>query len=377
MAVGIGQLDRRIEISNYTTNKNSFGEDVKTFSTLITCWAKVEPQYGTEGNEQQKELARKTVKFTVRYYSSINESCKIVYNSQTYDITAIDPETHGRSNYMVITANTRTVITRNDNTAPTITLSETALAFGNVTEDTISAEDTFTASGIYLTADIVLTAPTGYEISLTTGTGFTSTITLAQAAGVVNATTIYVRFAPTVVQAYTGNVTATSTGATTRNIAITGTGTAAAPGAQNPLYFVTENIEGGLNYTHEAHTWVFANAATKTFKSVTGLIPLTDWGQRDGSIVIDLTESPGGNYFNVSIRRYNSLGNDEVASIPVANFAGSYSYDISSYDWDTWSLRSPSDGIMVVFTNGGLGQQTLDSTLTTDSRISFEYTLGS
>ena len=56
-----------------------------------------------------------------------------------------------------------------------------------------SAEKTFTVSGSNLTANIVLTAPTNYEISTTSGSGFGANLTLTQSGGTVNTTTIYVR----------------------------------------------------------------------------------------------------------------------------------------------------------------------------------------
>ena len=76
---------------------------------------------------------------------------------------------------------------------PSITVSPTTLT-GFVTEpDAPSLELSFTLSGQYLTADISLTAPSSYEISLTSGTGFTSGLTLTPSGGTVNSTTIYVR----------------------------------------------------------------------------------------------------------------------------------------------------------------------------------------
>jgi len=57
----------------------------------------------------------------------------------------------------------------------------------------IIAEQSFTVEGSDLTADISIAAPTNYEISETSGSGFTSPITLTQTAGAVSSTTIYVR----------------------------------------------------------------------------------------------------------------------------------------------------------------------------------------
>ena len=77
---------------------------------------------------------------------------------------------------------------------PTITLSTSSLSgFSYVSGNGPSAEQTFTVEGSNLSADITLTAPTNFEISNKSGSGFTSTFSLSQSGGTVNQTTIYVR----------------------------------------------------------------------------------------------------------------------------------------------------------------------------------------
>jgi hypothetical protein len=56
-----------------------------------------------------------------------------------------------------------------------------------------SSEQTFTVSGDNLTSNISITAPVNYEISLTSGSGFTGTISLPHTAGEVLPTDIYVQ----------------------------------------------------------------------------------------------------------------------------------------------------------------------------------------
>ncbi|MDZ7822016.1 MAG: hypothetical protein U5N26_09505 [Candidatus Marinimicrobia bacterium] len=54
-------------------------------------------------------------------------------------------------------------------------------------------KQSFTVSGQYLTDDITLTPPASYEISVTSGSGFASSLTLTPSGGTVSSTTIYVR----------------------------------------------------------------------------------------------------------------------------------------------------------------------------------------
>lgn len=112
---------------------------------------------------------------------------------------------------------------------PTPIISATSLTgFGNQLINTTSAYQTYTVSGSNLSDDITITPPAGFKISLTSGAGYvdnTGSLTLTQTGGSVNATTIYVVFNPTALQSYTGNIAHTSTGTTTKNVAVSGMGT--------------------------------------------------------------------------------------------------------------------------------------------------------
>ncbi|AYL95640.1 gliding motility-associated C-terminal domain-containing protein [Mucilaginibacter celer] len=81
----------------------------------------------------------------------------------------------------------------------------------------------FVVNGSNLTANILVTAPANFEVSLTTNTGYTTTLTLTQVAGKVNNTNIYVRLAATAPAGYiSGNVLLSSAGVTDQNIAVDG-----------------------------------------------------------------------------------------------------------------------------------------------------------
>ena len=100
-------------------------------------------------------------------------------------------------------------------------------AFSDQTVTTESSEKSYTVSGSNLGANnITITPPVGFQISLTSGTGFVSnpnTIILTPSSGTVNSTTIYVKFIPSLVQSYSANITHAATGAITQNVAVSGT----------------------------------------------------------------------------------------------------------------------------------------------------------
>lgn len=104
---------------------------------------------------------------------------------------------------------------------PIITITGTPTAF-STTVGTVSATKNYSLTGAYLTANITLTAPNGFEISLNSNNGFGSTLSLSQTNGSVSATTIYVRLTGAAVGAVSGNISHSSTDAITQNLALSG-----------------------------------------------------------------------------------------------------------------------------------------------------------
>lgn len=101
----IGKLDRRITIQSYTTAKNDYGEDIRTWSDYLTIWAGINFKRGNEVFEADQLTAVNEVKFVIRYNSNINETMRIVYESNNYDITFIEEFTDSsRKRYMFLTA---------------------------------------------------------------------------------------------------------------------------------------------------------------------------------------------------------------------------------------------------------------------------------
>lgn len=104
---------------------------------------------------------------------------------------------------------------------PVITVTPATLTAFDHFVGTPSTSQTFTAAGNALSADIILTASTGVEIS-SDNTTFSSSITLTPTANTVATTTLYVRGNSAVYGAFTGNVIATSTGADNDTLVISG-----------------------------------------------------------------------------------------------------------------------------------------------------------
>jgi hypothetical protein len=94
-----------------------------------------------------------------------------------------------------------------------------------------SAEQTFTVSGDDLTASVTATAPTNYEVSVTSGSGFGASVVLTQTAGNLDGEpkTVYVRLKAGLSEATynSEDISLTSTGAVTETVTLNGSVTAA------------------------------------------------------------------------------------------------------------------------------------------------------
>ncbi|MCE1190151.1 MAG: endonuclease [Ignavibacteria bacterium] len=123
--------------------------------------------------------------------------------------------------------------------APVLSLTGSLQSFGTIPVNNYSTEQTLTVSGNYLTSNITVTPPTGFQASLSSGTGYVSnpaTLSIAPVSGQVNNTTVYLRFAPlSATGATTGDISVSSTGATTQTQTAAGVAIAAEPTAQSAL----------------------------------------------------------------------------------------------------------------------------------------------
>lgn len=106
---------------------------------------------------------------------------------------------------------------------PTITISGTPLSAFRSEPGYFSDEQSYTVLGTNLTNNILITAPTDFEISTTSGSGFGSSVTLTHSGGSVPATPIYVRFNRATAGSSSGVITHTSSGAATREVSVSGT----------------------------------------------------------------------------------------------------------------------------------------------------------
>ncbi|MFM2315890.1 MAG: hypothetical protein RLZZ155_222, partial [Bacteroidota bacterium] len=165
---------------------------------------------------------------------------------------------------------------------PTITVAPALFASNfSTTYGTASASQTFTIAAAAIDQDLLVTAPTGFEISLNNNTGFASSLTLAQSSGEVASTTIYARLLATAsagnynssIFTISGggapdvNITTSSTGNAVNAKALTITGLSA--GSKNYDGNTSATLSGTASYSGlvNGESFAIVGSATATFFS--------------------------------------------------------------------------------------------------------------
>ncbi len=108
---------------------------------------------------------------------------------------------------------------------PTLLAVPDSLAFGTILQGGTSPVQSYSLSGYFLTpaaGNITITAPPGYKVSLSNGSGFTTSLTVPYTGSTLAATTIYVRFSPFALANYNKLITNAGGGAPVANVIVSG-----------------------------------------------------------------------------------------------------------------------------------------------------------
>jgi hypothetical protein len=250
--------------------------------------------------------------------------------------------------------------------APIIAVTGSLTAFANTAINTYSAEQSYTVQGSNLTANIIITPAAGFEISSGTGGGFTpaNPLILTQAGGTVVATPVYIRFAPTAVQAYIGNISNASSGATQLDIAVNGAGVIAEPTNHATAFTVSTGIPSGTTVNL---SWIDAVGGTlpdgylikgSTIGYSAIVTPTDGSPEADGGLVKNIPQGVGSYQFTgltpstqyyFKIIPYTNSGTaidyKTTAVIPQDTALTSlalYTWNVSSGKWNVASSWTPN-----------------------------------
>ena len=84
-----GRLRHAIEIQTYTATKNSYGEQILTWSKFKSRYAQKIESTGDEVENSGKVQQTQTRTFKFRYADGLTPDMRIKYHDQYYGITAI------------------------------------------------------------------------------------------------------------------------------------------------------------------------------------------------------------------------------------------------------------------------------------------------
>lgn len=102
--IGAGKLDRRIALQSATiTNDPDYNEEIQSWATYATVWARMEFHKSDEGEAASREYAEMGLYFTIRHRDDVSAEHRIVYESNNYEIIG-RPREIGRRRFLKIRA---------------------------------------------------------------------------------------------------------------------------------------------------------------------------------------------------------------------------------------------------------------------------------
>lgn len=193
---------------------------------------------------------------------------------------------------------------------------------------TASASQTLSVSGFDLRANVVVTATSGYEVSLSSGTGYASSVTIP-ASGTLNATTVYVRMTQAATGTPSGNITLVS-GTVSESIALSGTASSSSPGQINIQNSICDSQ--GLYWS----TWnnVGSTAATGVIGSVVSVSVTHSAG--------GLTTTPSMYAHNLFPAQYNVPNGVTLRNDKAGLFTFTFSQPVTNPQVAFSSIGNPS-----------------------------------
>lgn len=91
MRGGAGALQERVTLQRRTETADGAGGVTRAWADLdpATVWAHVKARPGREGMAEGRVVATQITTFTVRNRDDVDETCRIVWNGETWNIRAV------------------------------------------------------------------------------------------------------------------------------------------------------------------------------------------------------------------------------------------------------------------------------------------------
>lgn len=231
-------------------------------------------------------------------------------------------------------------------------LTSTALsAFGNVCTNTTTSANSFKITGTNLnTSDISVAALTGFSYSTTLAGTYTSSLTIPQSGGSFSQD-IFVKFNPTLVQSYNGNIAVSGGGASSINVVASGSGINTSPTVDTPtVSAITSNSAtlggnisniGCSNATTRGIEW----STTNGFANGSGTQVSSSGSFGTGTFTNSVTGLPPGTVIYFKAFATNSGGTSYSAQSSFTTACNTFSYpftetfETSSTSLNCWTQK--------------------------------------
>jgi parallel beta-helix repeat protein len=210
-------------------------------------------------------------------------------------------------------------------TGPVITVVGALTAYETSVGTPTSAQ-TFTVEGSNLTNNILVTAPSHFQVQKQGVGPWASSVPLTESGGTVSLTTIEVRYNPSSADSHNGNVACSSTGATTKNIAAQG---------------ISTNCSGAFQGTYTINPGLAASC--NNYQTISDAVSdLLDGTRNDDNCYYQGPGINGTICFNIANGTYNE-------QIKIKNISGTYDSIIfksasGNYNDVTIEYSCPQDG---------------------------------
>ncbi|RYY19524.1 MAG: T9SS type A sorting domain-containing protein [Cytophagaceae bacterium] len=233
-------------------------------------------------------------------------------------------------------------------TTPNLVATPTALTFAGQNINTASAAQTYSLTGANLTANTTLTATGPFTVSKDNLT-YATTVTYTPAE-LATAKTVYVKFTPTATGPFTGSISHASAGASTRTVALSGTG-------KDPNQTV-------FDFSACTSATTLSDGFTQYSVSGAQVWGCTTFG-RDPAAPTGTTAAPYG----VQMNGYASgnLANEDWLISPSFNLTA-YNFPLLSF-WSRTAFNGPALKLRVSTNYSGTG----DPTLATWTDVSVQF----
>ena len=84
-----GRLNKRVDLQQATEDRDATGGTTRTWTTIVTRWAAIEPAKGREAYIFGQVESRTIIKIRIRYHADIDTTWRIQFGSKIFNIESL------------------------------------------------------------------------------------------------------------------------------------------------------------------------------------------------------------------------------------------------------------------------------------------------